>query len=76
MARAILKRSKLLVMDEATARFVMTAAAVLAADNESFSVDYATDELIGKTIREWVDLLTQAVPLQSAFAGNSPTAQF
>ncbi|QRW11566.1 ABC transporter [Ceratobasidium sp. AG-Ba] len=36
MARAILKRSKLLICDEATARFV----------------DYVTDELISQTIRE------------------------
>ncbi|OAX34300.1 multidrug resistance-associated ABC transporter [Rhizopogon vinicolor AM-OR11-026] len=36
MARAILKRSKVLVMDE----------------NDDTSVDYATDELIGKTIRQ------------------------
>ncbi|KAJ7888510.1 P-loop containing nucleoside triphosphate hydrolase protein, partial [Mycena leptocephala] len=38
MAPAILKRSKILVMDEVPPTF--------------FSVDYATDELIGKPIRQ------------------------
>ncbi|KAL4260343.1 ATP-binding cassette transporter C [Pleurotus pulmonarius] len=41
MARAILKRSKVLVMDEKD----------LCSHTPTFSVDYATDELIGKTIR-------------------------
>jgi hypothetical protein len=71
MARAILKRSKVLVMDEV--RFLvllpvlhpsrichrqqqgnvdyLTEVMVL---SDNFSVDYATDELIGKTIRQFV----------------------
>ncbi|KAJ6577627.1 multidrug resistance-associated ABC transporter [Mycena capillaripes] len=40
MARAILKRSKILVMDE------------IRQTDDGLSVDYATDELIGKTIRQ------------------------
>ncbi|KAI0034681.1 P-loop containing nucleoside triphosphate hydrolase protein [Vararia minispora EC-137] len=44
MARAILKRSKVLVMDEVRARY--------ASVQVTMDVDYATDELISKTIRQ------------------------
>ncbi|KAF9230552.1 P-loop containing nucleoside triphosphate hydrolase protein [Melanogaster broomeanus] len=44
MARAILKRSKVLVMDESSA-------APYPCFRATASVDYATDELISKTIR-------------------------
>jgi hypothetical protein len=74
MARAILKRSKLLVMDEvcfffscvflnSNVVFLRRRRGDLFLDlptcfSLSNSVDYATDELIGKTIRQQVDELT------------------
>jgi hypothetical protein len=53
MARAILKRTKILFMDEATARCGLLLCDGMPLET-SLSVDYATDELIGKTIRQWV----------------------
>ena len=51
MARAILKRTKVLIMDEATARFVASTISLVFLFT-ACSVDYATDELIGRTIRQ------------------------
>ena len=51
MARAILKRTKVLIMDEATARFVASTTSHMFLFT-ACSVDYATDELIGRTIRQ------------------------
>ena len=75
MARAILKRSKFLVMDEVRRLIIYVSSHTVTDSNEIIrrllglnifnlfvicelrmtihSVDYATDELIGKTIRQW-----------------------
>jgi ABC-type phosphate transport system ATPase subunit len=74
MARAILKRSKVLVMDEVRRLIICVSSHTVTDSNEItrqllglnifnlpvvyelrmtiYSVDYATDELIGKTIRQ------------------------
>jgi len=79
MARAILKRSKVLVMDEV--RFLVLARVFYSSriyrrqqqgnvdfvmevrilKKDDISVDYATDELIGKTIRQFVFQLSTSI---------------
>lgn len=57
MARAILKRSKVLLMDEAwDIRLLLFLVVLRNRSQATASVDYATDELIGKTIRQSVIL--------------------
>jgi ABC-type cobalamin/Fe3+-siderophores transport system ATPase subunit len=68
MARAILKRSKILVMDEVGSNHFLSVVMLISSPGHRkvrlgvvvifglvlifHSVDYATDELIGKTIRQ------------------------
>jgi len=80
MARALLKRSKLLLLDEAVRRCCRRTSLVNGADanlNQTSSIDYKSDALINKTIRaEFSDSTLMVSPVNRPVGdANSSSSQ-